>query len=253
MRNEISFPFWCRDVYQERRTDHNEISTRTECEMMWRPKNIFGRKLNDLGWVCHERWAKSQSQNQSPITLTRYKESRSPKQINATCQQKMIFRSLCECVCVCVVFFFPFSCRLFASFRPRSRFVALHSMWFWFGASKLKNFFRRVHSYFFLFSHTSNCGVVHFSRRHWYFQLSLVFMFVSILAIPLWHSHTAFWVLASWIEVAQQHQWHHHLWLHRSNEFPWQNKKEHEPNCYTHFLLILNVVDSLETMQFTVA
>lgn len=103
MRNEIPFPFWCRDVYQEVRTDHNEISTRTECEMMWRPKNIFGRKLNDLGWVCHERWAKSQSQNQSPITLTRYKESRSPKQINATCQQKMIFRSLWVCVRVCGV------------------------------------------------------------------------------------------------------------------------------------------------------
>lgn len=164
------------------------------------------------------------------------------------------FFDLSVSVCACVwCSFFPFSCRIFASFRPRSRFVALHSMWFWFGASKLKNFFRRVHSYFFLFSHTLNCGVVHFSRRHWYFQLSLVFMFVSILAIPLWHSHTAFWVLASWIEVAQQHQWHHHLWLHRSNEFPWQNKKEHEPNCYTHFLLILNVVDSLETMQFTVA
>lgn len=209
MKTKNPSPFWCVAMIIKKCVP---ITTKFQHELNAKwcggRKNIFGRKLNDLGWVCHERWAKSQSQ--SPITLTRYKESRSPKQINATCQQKMIFRSLC--VRACVVFVFPFSCRVFASFRPHSRFVALHSMWFWFGASKLKNFFRRVHSYFFC------------TRTHWTVVWCILVVatdtfsyLLSLCSFQFWpflcDTHTAFWVLASWMEMAQQHHRHHHLWL----------------------------------------
>lgn len=161
-KKKKSFPFWCVDGYQEVRTDHNEISTRTVKRCGGR--KCFWPKVNDLGWVS---WAMSQKPKPKP----RHWQGIKKNLAFAKTDQRQLptendFRS--ECVCV---WFFSSSCRFFVSFRPHSRFVA------WFGASKLKIFFSNVFIHFFLYSHTLNCGMV------WCQSPPLILSVISCLSV----------------------------------------------------------------------
>lgn len=168
VKNSLQIKRRLRDL-RGARTDHNEISTRTECSG---GRNIFWPRENDLGWVC---WAMSSKPKPS---LTRYTDFSARQTDQRQCQLWMIVNFSLFRLHACISFYSPAWFRRFLSLSVFDILIQGQQI------EELYNipFFSSSHHQKFGFAVV---GYSLYSFRFWPF---------------LWHK--TFWVLASWIAWA---------------------------------------------------